>query len=256
MIVVSRTPSRHASQPRLSRRRAVSNLGGLLAAGALASHPVRLFAQEATPAPLARFAGETFVGETSQPDTFVAVVLGAGEEARGYLCDILGRGIEVWLTGTVADDRLALTAADGSVLTGVVNGAGVGGVATLPDERTLVFTALPATKIAGLYTVAVLPDGRLDGVSSGGATLVGALRAEGASPEERTVFDATLTTPEGESVGVTIGTATTEAGAFRTIVLPDGRSRGQGKTKEGQVMDPGMDFNRGQVMDPDHDFQR
>ncbi|MGH2617472.1 MAG: hypothetical protein ACRDJC_19735, partial [Thermomicrobiales bacterium] len=71
---------------RLSRRAAARRLGTLLAAGVLvARRPVRVFAQEATPPPLARFSGETFVGETSEPGTFVAVVLGEHEGAAARL---------------------------------------------------------------------------------------------------------------------------------------------------------------------------
>ncbi|MGH2618412.1 MAG: hypothetical protein ACRDJC_24540, partial [Thermomicrobiales bacterium] len=95
----------------------------------------------------------------------------------------------------------------------------------------------------GLYTVAVLPDGRLEGVTAGGGTPVGEL-VEEAPAAGRYSFAATVTTPDGESVAGVIGTATTEVGEFRTIVLPDGRSRGRGKTKGGQVMDPDMDFQR------------
>lgn len=229
---------------RISRRAAAHRLGGILAAGWLvAKQPTQILAQEATPPPLARFAGGTFVGETSMPDTFVAIVLGEAGAARGYLCDGPARTIDAWFLGEVVDDQLHLAAADGSQVRGVLNSAGVGGGATLADGRGLVFTALPATGIAGLYTVAVLPDGRLEGVTAAGGTLVGELAAE-APAEGRYAFVTTVTTPDGESFAGTISTATTEAGEFRTIVLPDGRSRGRGKSKGGQVMDPGMDFQR------------
>jgi hypothetical protein len=42
----------------------------------------------------------------------------------------------------------------------------------------------------------------------------------------------TVTPPTADAVLLTITTATTEEGTFRTILLPSGEGRGQGKTKK------------------------
>lgn len=202
---------------------------------AIARNSARILAQEATP-PAPPLKGETFVGETSDPETLVAIVLGgeAGAEprqARGYLCNGLLRTIDVWLTGEAAGGQLTLAAEDGSQLTGMLNQAGIGGGASLGDGTSLVFTAQPASGLAGLYTVAILPDGRMEGASASGGTLTGALAAEEVKDGERFPYDVLVTTPEGETATIAISTATTEEGEFRTIVLPDGRGKGQGRTK-------------------------
>ena len=209
----------------------------LMAAGlAFARDPAKILAQEATPSSQPLFTGETFVGETSDPETIVAIVLGevAGAEpraARAYLCNGLLRTIDVWFLGEADGDQLTLAAEDGSQLSGVLNAAGIGGGATLPDGRGLLFTALPATGLAGLYTVAMLPDGRMAGESASGGTLGGALAADDVQDGERFPYDVLVTTPEGETAPLTISTATNEEAEFRTILLSDGRGQGQGKTK-------------------------
>jgi hypothetical protein len=206
------------------------------AAASLLTWPRSAFAQ-ATPAALATLVGETFVGETSDPETLVAIVLGdetAAEPrpARGYLCNGVLRTIDVWLTGEIADDQLTLTAEDGSQLRGVRNAAGIGGGATLGNGTSLLFTALPAQGIAGLYTVEMLAEGRMAGRSASGATLVGELTGDGAPEAGRYPYAVALTPPTQDAVRITITTATTEEGEFRTIILPTGEGRGQGKTRQ------------------------
>jgi hypothetical protein len=234
---VARVMTRSRSHPLLTDRRTV--LGMLLATALLATcDPRRGSAQEATPAALARVSGETFLGETSDPQTFVAIVLegGTGEEprsARGYLCNGLLRSIDVWLTGQLDGDQLLLTAADGSQLTGVRNAAGIGGGVTLGDGTSLLFTALPAQGIAGLYTVAMLADGTMQGRATSGGQLTGTLQDQGTPAGERFAYAVTLTPPTEDAapVSMTIRTATSEEGEFRVIILADGQGRGQGKTK-------------------------
>jgi len=231
--------------PHIDRR---TVLRALVAVGLVTGgHPLVTSAQQGTPAALAPFVGETFVGETSDPETLVAIVLGdeAGEEprsARGYLCNGRLRTIDVWLTGEITGDQLTLTAEDGSQLSGVRNAAGIGGGATLADGTSLLFTALPAEGIAGLYTVEMLSEGRMEGSSASGATLVGELTEQGASEAGKYSYAVTLTPPTQDAVPLSITTATTEEGEFRTIILPTGEGRGQGKTrKTGSWTDPNPD---------------
>ena len=221
--------------PRIDRR---TMLRALSAVGLIGvNHPLVIGAQEGTPAAVAPFVGETFVGRTSDPETLVGIILGDGagaepRSARGYLCNGRLRTIDVWLTGEIAGDQLTLTAEDGSRLGGVRNAAGIGGAVTLGDGTSLLFTALPAEGIAGLYTVEMLSEGRMDGSSASGATLVGELTADGAPEAGRYAYAVTLTPPTKDAVPLTITTATTEEGEFRTIILPTGEGRGQGKTRK------------------------
>jgi len=216
-----------------------SLLRALVAAGlVLPLHPHRASAQDGTPAALTRFAGQTFVGETSDPETLVAIVLeevaeGEPRPARGYLCNGLARTIDVWLTGEMAGDHLTLAAEDGSQLSGVHNAAGIGGGATLGDGTSLLFTALPATGIAGFYTVELVADGTMRGNSASGGQLTGTLADQGTPVAERFAYAVTLTPPTQDAVplSMTIRTATTEEGEFRIIFLANGQGRGQGKTK-------------------------
>lgn len=215
-------------------------LKAIVAAGAVIFwRPTGSFAQEATPDAPSLFTGETFVGETSDPKTLVAIVLAgaAGPQprpARGYLCNGLLRTVDVWLMGEADGDHLTLTAEDGSQLSGIFNPAGIGGGATLEDGTSLLYTARPAEEVAGLYTVQMLPTGTMEGSSASGGTLAGALAADDVQAGERFVYDVILTTPEGDSAAITITTATTDEGTFRTILLPSGEGKGQGKTKKGR----------------------
>jgi hypothetical protein len=228
--------TRFPSSARQIERRTVLRAfvaSGLIAAG----HPVVSRAQERTPAALALFVGETFVGETSDPETLVAIVLGdeiGGEPrpARGYLCNGQLRTIDVWLTGELAGDQLTLTAEDGSRLSGVRNATGIAGGATLGDGTSLLFTALPAQGIAGLYTVEMLSEGRMAGRSASGTTLVGALAEDEAPEGGEYPYAVTLTPPTQDAIPLTLTTMTTDEGEFRIILLPTGEGRGQGKTRK------------------------
>jgi hypothetical protein len=231
-LVATQFPS---PAPRIGRRtvlRALVAVGLVTGGNSLVGS-----AQVGTPAAMAMFQGETFVGRTSDPQTLVAIVLGeeAGAEPRaacGYLCNGRLRTFDVWLTGEIAGDRLTLTAEDGSRLSGVRNAAGIGGGATLADGTSLLFTALPAEGIAGLYIVEMLSEGRMAGLSASGATLVGALTEDGAAEDGKYVYAVTLTPPTEDAVPLAITTATSEEGEFRTIILPTGEGRGQGKTRK------------------------
>ena len=195
----------------------------------------------ATPTP---FTGQTFVGQTSDPETFVAVVVaepaadGAERQTQAYLSD--ATTIDAWFTGTTAGDRLDLSAEDGARLEATRGDQGVEGTATLADGTSLTFTARPAAGIAGLYTLTIDEEGQLDGNSSTGGELAGQVEA-GVSvstgtpaPGFRLVM--TVVDPEGETTEIeaTVQPATeVEAGTARLIVLEDGQLRGK-RTKDGK----------------------
>lgn len=204
----------------------------------LAMRPALTPAQEATTNAEPLFTGETFVGETSDPDTYVAIVLGGvdGEEARparGYLCDGDVLAVKVWLEGELTGNQLSLTADDGSRLSGMLNSSGIGGVASLGSGDDVLFTAAPATGLAGLYTVELLPDGRLQGSTSEGADLAGALKVAEATDDGWSVYDVTVAGPDGEATELAFSAETPEGEILRTIVLPDGRAKGRESKKHG-----------------------
>ena len=219
-----------------------------------------LAAQESTPAAAPAgtptpFVGETYVGETSDPETFVAVVIAepAGDsderQARAYLCN--ATTVDVWLQGMLTGEGLALRAEDGAHLEATIGDAGVDGTATLADGTALTFAARPATGIAGLYTVAVDEEGQLRGASSTDGELAGQVEA-GASVETGTPAPGfrlvmTVTTPEGETAEIeatALPATEVEAGTARLIVLEDGQLRGK-RTKDSKgdqgFIDPTMD---------------
>ena len=74
----------------------------------------------------------------------------------------------------------------------------------------------------------------MDGSSASGATLIGELTEDGAPEAGRYAYAVTLTPPTQDAVPLTITTATTDEGEFRTIILPTGEGRGQGKTRKGR----------------------
>ena len=204
----------------VSRRAVARRLGGGLLAGLLvARSPMKVLAQEATPAAESAIVGATFVGKTSDPNTFVAVVLGGTPDdnvrpARGYLCNGLWQTVDVWLEGEAASGQIALTAADGSWLTATINAAGVGGGATLADGSSLVFAAVPAQGIAGLYSVAVLADGSLQGVSAEDGRFAGELLGDATPTGSGFAYAVTVTTAAGAVFAVPLRTATAEEGGF------------------------------------------
>jgi hypothetical protein len=217
---------------RMDRRRALQGVGVTLAA-ALLTRPMPTAAQEATPA--APLMGETFVGETSDADAFVAVVVAepqAGEEARqvrAYLCDAAEN--VAWFTGSASGEEVELSSEDGARLTAALTPAAVSGEITLANGGTLTFEAAPATGVAGLYTITLTDEGMVRGAA-----------VDGQAQLEGLVAAAPLVAPDAEDghypIVLTIRRADGEAGAIlgsvsasgaaegRLIVLPDGRSKG------------------------------
>lgn len=230
----------------LSRRRTVLGLGAGGLGVALAARGMGALAAQdeaATPAPVM---GETYVGEAVDLDASVAVVLVAAEgdqqEARAYLCD--GREVNEWFNqGTASADTLRLASENGAALDAELTAAGVTGTVTLPGGEPFAFTAAPAEGIAGLYDVAVTPDGLVRGTSAEGGRLEGLVaQAPLQEPEElRGQYPVVgfLTPPEGqperfEATARIEATASVAGPTYaRFIVLPDGSVKG-GKKKGGE----------------------
>ena len=195
--------------------------------------------QEATPAATpsaAPFAGETFLGETSDPETVVALVVAepatnGRREARAYVCD--GKTINGWFNqGEVDGEAIALTSPDGGQLEGTFSPARISGTITLGTDEPMTFEAMPATGPGGLYNLTVRPDGSFSGTSATGNRVEGKIARE---PREdgnfQTVVEVIM--PDGERVTFDkVHSTSTQDGEHRMIVLPNGRIRGasQGTT--------------------------
>jgi hypothetical protein len=190
-------------------------------------------AQEATPnaaVPIQSFAGETFVGATEDGNTFVAIVLAPAQAgttpraARAYLCN--GADIDEWFDqgGLIEDDaRLDLRSSAGAQLSGSLTAETAAGTITLPGGAGFDFEARRATGAEGLFTVAILPDGRVEGTSAEGARLDGQLLIAG-----------TIALGNGETADYQWPLALDDTAELRVINRAEGESRGAGRTPKGK----------------------
>jgi len=216
---------------------------------------------DATPAPFSDqvFAGEGFVGEAQHVPAgkaFVGVVVAEAEpgaetrEARALIYGERENGIMEWFPGSVSGDQLDLVSENGARLTGELTADGVTGKITLMDGTTVDFDLVPATGVAGLYTMSMLPGGRVEGTSERGATLTGQL-IPGSTDEQHGRFTGTFTAPDGgettsfdhdalaldgeetTSFDVNAHMPLVSSGNARLIVLADGQFRGGAKQSGG-----------------------
>ena len=187
----------------------------------------------------------SFVGETSDPVTSVAVVAGEpaqGEDSREMRALIYGNSenlIVEWFTGSAEGNTLDLTSEGGARFEGELTPGGATGTITLADETEVPFEAAPATGVAGFYPVTLLADGQVNGASETGARLEGEL-AEEPSEEDVYPINGILTPPEGEPQAFEVpfvfpgeppeGALPADA---RFIVSPDGTIRGGARKSSG-----------------------
>lgn len=218
---------------------------------------------EATPEPFSDqvFAGDGFVGEARNVpvgQAFVGVVVAEAEpgaetrEARALIYGESANGIMEWFPGAVSGDHLDLVSENGARLTGDLTADGVTGKITLADGSNVDFDLAPATGVAGLYTMTMLPGGHVEGASERGATLIGQL-IPGATDEHHGRFAGTFTSPDGKVMksfdhdtahmpGGATGTETmVSSGNARLVVLADGEFRGGAKKNGGQFSWPCID---------------
>jgi hypothetical protein len=115
-----------------------------------------------------------YAGRTTEREATVAIAV-KGDRAVAYVCD--GRRLEAWLTGTVADGKVALRSRTGERLAAAVDTKTATGTLTL-DGRELRFAIDAAGPPAGLYRSSessrtigwiVLPDGSQVGVDNDGS---------------------------------------------------------------------------------------
>ncbi len=174
----------------------------------------------------------SFVGETSDPNVFVAIVADDAEqgadtrEVRVYLCD--SRTINEWFRGAASGNDLDLTSESGSAeLEGSLGSEATIGTITLNDGRSLSFEASSATGIVGLYNVRLSAEAEAYGTSETGARLEGEVGQQAANG--RLPIIGTITPLDGppEAFEASAGPKSIEAGSeCRVIVLADGRIRG------------------------------
>lgn len=192
--------------------------------------------------PAAGAVSGSFVGAVPGTDIYVAVVAAPPsrrDEARAvrvYACDGEGGAATVseWFPGR-GGNAFQLSSESGRARVSVALGADAArGVLSLPDGRRLAFSAPPARGIAGLYEVAVLPDGRVRGVSESGTRQRGRVSF---TPDAggRYVGRGTYETADGARSRWTSSThARLRRGRIvesRVIVLADGSRRGAFKRR-------------------------
>ena len=201
--------------------------------------PDAVASPEATPAPFTAqvFAGEGFVGEAQNVPTgaaFVAVVVAEakpGTEVREVRALIYGdteNEIQEWFPGTATGDHLDLVSENGAQLRGQVTPEGASGTITLADGISFPFELVRASGVAGLYTVMLFPDGRVEGTSETGSRLEGELQAE---PDEAGIYPltGTITPPDGPPQEFEVHFFFVPRGETinaRFVILPDGRMKG------------------------------
>ncbi|MCQ4118074.1 hypothetical protein [Rhodococcus tibetensis] len=98
----------------------------------------------------------TFLGAVDDSDAYVAVVT-SGSDAVAFLCD--GHDMWMWMSGEMDGDRLALTAPDGSTLTGTMSDGKVSGTVTGAGMTDKAFEAEPAAADEGLFRATTDHDG-------------------------------------------------------------------------------------------------
>lgn len=115
---------------------------------------------------IAQTAG-SYVGEVPGSKAFIAVVVGPEGKALAYVCD--GETIALWFRGRLEGGALELLGGAGQRLQARLD-QGISGRVTLPDGRTLAFSAQGATGEAGLYRY----EGSLGGTAYTGGWIVNA----------------------------------------------------------------------------------
>jgi hypothetical protein len=170
-----------------------------------------------------------FVGATSDPDTFIAVVVDEAEQGedqrpvKAYLGD--GYIIDEWFTGTLTGNIFGLTSDGGARLTGELSSDAASGTATLSDRASVSFEATPATGVAGLYNVRVYNDGRVSGTSEPGGQLEGQI---GNTPRANGLYTitGTITSPDSQVQNFEAICGTNRPVDIHLIALASGQMRG------------------------------
>lgn len=183
-----------------------------------------------------------FVGKANAEDAYVAIST-SNAKANGefdvvaYVCNRqvpLEGSTELaeWFTGTGRDNAVDLKSESGtSQLKATLAAGRATGTVTLPGGKTAAFeAATSADGPAGIFVVSLDDQGNLTGSSRGGKTMKLAPFQSGGDAGYR----GTITSPDGASVpyelyvrgGIITKQDLANMKAPRTIILPDGTSRG------------------------------
>lgn len=203
-----------------SDRRTV--LRGLAVTGLTLAWQRRAAAQEATPVLQPPVIGATFIGQTTDPETLVAVVTpySPDEETNACLCN--GHDLTKWCSGPTRD-VVILEATDGTTVIGRVDTAAASGKVAMPGGQLLSFVADRAVGIAGLYDV-TLTDGAAEGTAGDGQRLSGQVVDQLADGTR--LLAGTIEEASGRPFAFATFVSPDAAGEMRWIVLPDGRLAG------------------------------
>jgi hypothetical protein len=174
----------------------------------------------------------TFVGRLRGTQALVAVAAApAGQDKRKrevaiFACD--AAEVCEWLAGSGAGNRFSAASTDGDARTrGSLTRRAAKGSIEFEGGETIEYTARRATAAAGLYTLTVSPNGRLQGASAGGVGLSGHSTLPEPGPGTLRLADGTrlgfraVRSSSAEALRI-------KAGEARLIVLPNGRLRGAG----------------------------
>ena len=175
----------------------------------------------------------TYVGDTQDKDTFVAIVGPptegeGGGESEMLVCDATRfcASLPATIDGTSLE---AKSDAGDAKAEGELSGDAVDGSVDLPDAKSTRYKADVATAAAGVYDLTVSKEGKLRGTSEAGVALTGesTLPEPGAGTLKladgtRLEFEATEN-PAAEAMDL-------EPGQVRLIVLPSGELRGAGRS--------------------------
>ena len=202
----------------------------------------------------------SFVGQTADPVTAVAVIAGEpaqGESSREVRALIYGdtdnpvdtdgktTAISEWFVGSAAGNDLDLSSEGGAQFQGELTPESATGTITLPDGTSVPFDAAPATGAAGYYDVTIAPDDQVTGTSASGARLEGQLEEEqerqipGETREHGIVpLTGTITPPDDQPQDFEVDFLTAppigaEAIPARFIVLNDGTIMGGARKGSG-----------------------
>lgn len=210
----------------------------LAACGGASTAPPPPPAANAPAVPAAAGGAQQYFGRLDGQPEYVAFAVQGGK-VKAYVCD--GANTAEWFVGELAGGRFALestagvtgvdpatdigtpTSGDGRI-EGTVAGDTVTGTVTLGRGGPFAFTAPTAGGIAGIYTLRILDDGTVDGVSAGGVTV----RGKAVPPDQVT---GTYSAPDGTAGNITIGRGdgVPPPGVWNVLVTPDARAVGFGQ---------------------------
>ena len=178
---------------------------------------------------------ESFASLTGTTTNLV-VAVGPNGKVRAYACD--GDSTALWWTGDSSSGSFEATSSDGGATLSAKIGNTIEGTVTFKDGKSIEFSAKPTTGAQGLYSVELLPDGKMSGTSLGGNTFAGQFDFKG------NTLAGEVTLPVGKKIKIDASQSktggTTAPGSYLAVLDADGHAKGfqlrtPGKPAEGFV---------------------